>query len=74
MMSTLAGVQGAQCLGNAPCSSFELLQFCSNGHQWVWLHVLPFWAMQTHAASKQDVCSVSKKIMRIDQHATADGT
>ena len=29
--------------------------------------------MQTHAA-KQDVCSVSKKNMRIDQHATADGT
>ncbi len=28
--------------------------------------------MQTHAA-KQDVCSVSKKGMRVDQHATADG-
>lgn len=29
--------------------------------------------MQTHAA-KQDVCSVSKTSMRIDQHASADGT
>lgn len=72
MMSTLVGVQGVQCLGNAPCSSFEFLQFRSNGHQWVSLHVLLFWVMVT-CCQARCVQRVPKIGMRVDQYAAADG-